>query len=61
MKEAKTLEELREIYTEELARKDALIKKLREENTLLMKMSMRSSQEKIDLRNKIHALDNDLS
>ena len=56
MKTAKTVAELQEIYEEELKRKDEIIAKLREENHLLMKMSLKSTQERVKTKEQIEQL-----
>lgn len=53
------VEKLRKTYSEELARKDKIIQELREENTLLMKMSLKSANDKINLKEKVHKLQRD--
>ena len=44
------------ILEEELQRKDEIIKKLKKENEVLMRLSLKGAQEKIDLKHKIHEM-----
>lgn len=53
LSEANDLKELREIYAEELLRKDKIIEKLKEENLLLIKMSLRSAGERAEINELI--------
>ncbi|MBD3208861.1 hypothetical protein GF367_00385 [Candidatus Woesearchaeota archaeon] len=56
MKKARNIEELRSLYEEELARKDKLIEELRKENLVLMKMSVKSADERLRLKERVHEL-----
>jgi hypothetical protein len=53
LSEANDVKELREIYAEELLRKDKIIEKLKEENLLLIKMSLRSAGERAEINELI--------
>ncbi len=51
LSKAKSLKELKEIYSEEIKRKDEIIKKLREDNEILLKTALKSTKDKIELKN----------
>ncbi len=52
-KEKMDLGELRKWYEEELIRRDKQIEKLREENKILMKMSLKQSEKLQDLNKRL--------
>ncbi len=48
MKPARTIEELKELYEEELLRKDKIIASLREENKILLKTALKASKDRLE-------------
>ena len=50
---SKELKKLKQWYAEELRRKDKIIDELREENTVLMKASLKSSRKIAELTEKL--------
>lgn len=49
----KKVEEIIALYKEELDRKDEMILRLKEENLLLMKASLRASKERMELKEQL--------